>query len=406
VALFSSVLGTEGELDSDRTISLPPAVSEAAVFIRGVLEDHAFSGRPLWPFVPSSLYAAFLAGETGDAHIVVITWDASLHGWGMVLRWWANREGKVIIGTLPDSDDMRHQVRREALAGVLAFDAAALELDLSDAVVILRNDAAGALAAFKKGSFTSTFLQQCAMRSCLAQRKARCQVLTLHAPGRVLVEEGVDDHSRDGALEVAGPVSSRLVRQRALSLAASCGWTLTVDAFASASNSLLPRFFARYAEPTAEAEDAFAVTDWAVSTCPSCGRDHHETLFASPPPLLNAFVAKARADGARAVVVTPLAVSAPWWNKLLRASVVRNDEGFLRIRKQQSQLGSDAEGELAIFAVDFATLSSRARSALPSPPCGCAAVFRGRPPGGSPVDQAERARIHQELQAVGLALRP
>jgi hypothetical protein len=407
VALFSSVLGTEGELDSDRTISLPPAVSEAAVFIRGVLEDHAFPGRPLWPFVPSSLYAAFLAGETGDAHIVVITWDASLHGWGMVLRWWANREGKVIIGTLPDSDDMRHQVRREALAGVLAFDAAALELDLSDAVVILRNDAAGALAAFKKGSFTSTFLQQCAMRSCLAQRKARCQVLTLHAPGRVLVEEGVDDHSRDGALEVAGPVSSRLVRQRALSLAASCGWTLTVDAFASASNSLLPRFFARYAEPTAEAEDAFAVSDWAVSTCPSCGRDHHETLFAfPPPPLLNAFVAKARADGARAVVVTPLAVAAPWWNKLLRASVVRNDEGFLRIRKQQSQLGSDAEGELAIFAVDFATLSSRARSTLPSPPCGCAAVFRGRPPGGSPVDQAERARIHQELQAVGLALRP
>jgi hypothetical protein len=189
VALFSSVLGTEGELDSDSTISLPPAISEAAVFIRGVLEDHAFSGRP-------------------------------------------------------DSDDMRHQVRREALAGVLAFNAAALELDLSDAVVILSNDAAGALAAFKKGSFASTFLQQCSMRSCLAQRQARCQVLTLHAPGRVLVKEGVDNHSRSAALEVAGPVSSRLVRQRALALAASCGWTLTVDAFASASNSLLPRFFA------------------------------------------------------------------------------------------------------------------------------------------------------------------
>ena len=54
------------------------------------------------------------------------------------------------------------------------------------------------------------------------------------------------------------------------------------------------------------------------------------------------------------VVVTPLAVSAPWWNKLLRASVVPNEEGYLRVRKQQSQLGSDVEGELAIFAVDFA----------------------------------------------------
>jgi hypothetical protein len=170
----------------------------------------------------------------------------------MVLRWWANRDGKVIIGTLPDSDDTRHQVRREALAGVLAFEAAALELDLSDAVVILRNDAAGALSPFKKGSFSSTFLQQCAMRSCIAHWQARCQVLTLHAPGRVLVEEGVDDHSRAGALDVSGPVSSRGVRQRVLALAASCGWSLTVDAFTSASNSLLPRFFARYAEPTAE----------------------------------------------------------------------------------------------------------------------------------------------------------
>ncbi len=41
----------------------------------------------------------------------------------MVLSWWANIDGKVIIGTLPDSVDMRHQVRREALAGVLALEA-------------------------------------------------------------------------------------------------------------------------------------------------------------------------------------------------------------------------------------------------------------------------------------------
>ena len=408
VALFSSVLGSEGELDSDRVIVLPPAVSEAAVFIRGVLEDHAYTGCPLWPPVPSTLHAAFLAGETGAAHVVIITWDASLHGWGMVLRWWANVAGKVIIGTLPDSEDMRHQVRREALAGVLALEAAALEVDLSDAIVILRNDAVGALSAFKKGSFSSTFLQQCAMRSCVTQRRVRCQLLTLHAPGRVLVDEGVDDHSRAGALEVAGPVSSPLVRRRALALAASCGWSLTLDVFASATNSLLPRFFARYAEPAAEAEDAFTVPDWACSTCPACGCPHRESLFAfPPPPLLNAFVAKARADGARAVVVTPLAVSAPWWNKLLRASVVPNAEGYLRVRKQQSQLGSDVEGELAIFAVDFAPVSSRSRSLAPSPPCDRAAAFRGRPlSGGSPADQAERARIHADLQAVGQALRP
>jgi hypothetical protein len=57
------------------------------VFIRGVLEDFATRGRPLWPFVPSTLHAAFLAGETGSVHIVVITWDSFVHGWGAVLRW-------------------------------------------------------------------------------------------------------------------------------------------------------------------------------------------------------------------------------------------------------------------------------------------------------------------------------
>jgi hypothetical protein len=144
-----------------------------------------------------------------------------------------------------------------------------------------------------------------------------------------------------------------LVRDRASALAQALGWELTVDAFASESNSLLPRFFARYAEPQAEAEDAFAVGDWDRSKCPFCGLYQRETLYAFPPTaLLNRFVAKARADGARAILVTPLAVSAPYWSKLLRASVVPNADGFLRVRRQQAAPpDSDAPGELAIFAI-------------------------------------------------------
>ena len=408
VALISSVIGTEDKPDYDRMVALPPAITEATTFIRGVLEDYAFRGRPLWPFVPSTLYAAFLAGETGSARIVTVTWDASLHGWGMVLRWWANRDGKVIVGTLPDSDDMRHQVRRETLAGVLSIEAASREVDLRDAVVILRNDAVGALSALRKGSFKSTFLQQCAMRTCRLEHSLGCNTLHLHAPGRVLIEEGVDDLSRDRAIEVAGPVSGPLLRQKALQLAQSLGWRLTVDSFASESNSLLPRFFARYAEPSAEAEDAFTVGDWDQSVCPACGLSHRETLFAyPPPPLLNRFVAKARADGARAIIVTPLAVSAPYWSKLLRASVVDNRKAYIRLRYQQDcPPGSDAAGELAIFAVDFSADSSRTRATQPAPPCGGEADFRGRPAAGSPHDQAERRRIHDELAAANLALRP
>jgi hypothetical protein len=279
----------------------------------------------------------------------------------MVLRWWANPDGKVIVGSLPDSDDMQHQVRREALGGTLAFDAASRELDMTDAWVVMRNDAVGALAALRKGCSSSTFLQLCAMRLAMLHRTARCHPLFLHAPGSALVPEGVDGLSRDTAAEVAGPVSSPLVRHRASALAQALGWELTVDAFASESNSLLPRFFARYAEPQAEAEDAFAVGDWDRSRCPFCGLLQRETLYAFPPSaLLNLFVAKARADGARAILVTPVAVSAPYWSKLLRASVVPNTDGFLRVRRQQAAPSdSDAPGELAIFAVDFSPWSNR-----------------------------------------------
>jgi len=401
VAFFSSVIGTEDDPDYDRVIFLPSAVSDAAVYLRGVLEEHAFSGVPLWPFVPSTLYAAFLAGETGLARVVVITWDASQFGWGMVLRSWDNPAGKVVVGTLPDSPDMQHQVRREACGGCLAFEAAAQLVDLHGATVIFRNDAVGALTAFRKGSFRSTFLQQCAMRLCRHMRPLQCSPLFLHAPGRVLIEEGVDDASRSLAQEIAGPVSGPLLRKRVLAAAEALGWRITVDAFASHANALVPRFFARYAEPMAEAEDAFTVGDWACSLCPSCGCLHREVLFAYPPTrLITRFIAKARADGIQAVVVVPLAVSAPYWARLLKASVSKDPRGYTVVRKQQqAEPATDAAGNLAIFPVDFWGEKSRLRGDSCVPRCGSEAAFRGRPLTGSIADQADRARILSELRS-------
>ena len=401
-AFFSSIIGTEDDPENGhRQISLAPAVSDAAVFLRGVLDEHAFSGVPLWPFVPSTLYAAFLAGETGSAHIVAITWDASVFGWGMVLRWKGNLEGKVVVGTLPDTPDMRIQVRREALGGCLAFEATERLLDLRNATIIFRNDAIGALSAFRKGSFPSTFLQQCSMRLCRRQRPHRCSPLYLHAPGRVLVDEGVDDTSRSMAQEVAGPVSSSYLRDIVLKAAQRLGWHITLDAFASHENAMVPRFYARYAEPMAEAEDAFTVGDWACSRCPACQRLHREVLFAYPPLwLIPRFLAKARADGIRAVVVVPLAVSAPYWARLLQASVSSDPKGYTAIRKQQqADPASDAACNLAVFPVDFWANRTRTRGEPCTPGCGSEALFRGRPLAGSVEDQADRARIHSELRS-------
>jgi hypothetical protein len=154
-----------------------------------------------------------------------------------------------------------------------------------------------------------------------------------------------------------------------------------------------------YAEPRAEAEDASAVGDWDRSRCPFCGLCQQEVLYAFPPTvLLKRFVAKAQADGARAILVTPLAVSAPYWSKLLRASVVTNADGFLRVLRQQSAPpDSDVPGELAIFAVDFSPWSYRRRPDAPLLPCGMEACFRGRDPCCSPTDQADRQRIRAEM---------
>ena len=104
-------------------------------------------------------------------------------------------------------------------------------------------------------------------------------------------------------------------------------------------------------------------------------------------------------------MVTPLSVSAPYWNKLLRASVVPNGASYVRIQRQAADVDSDARGELALFVVDFTRYSTRACLAHCLPPYGRELAFRGRPPAGSPADTAERARIHKELDRVGLALR-
>jgi hypothetical protein len=173
----------------------------------------------------------------------------------------------------------------------------------------------GALAAFRKGSFSSMFLQQCSMRLARAMPPRRASLLCLHAPGLVLIDEGVDDLFRNATIDITGPVMDPYLLQRIPCLLAHCGWSITVDAFASTDNALMPSFFARYTEPAAEAEDTFVVPDGAVSPCPHCGSYHREVLYAFlPSALVNRFVAKASADGVCAIMVVPvpLAVYAPY----------------------------------------------------------------------------------------------
>ncbi len=63
--------------DYDRELRVSERARRALDFMRKAVEKYGHSCQPLWPVVPSLLYGAFLAGEECDAHVLVITFDAT-----------------------------------------------------------------------------------------------------------------------------------------------------------------------------------------------------------------------------------------------------------------------------------------------------------------------------------------
>jgi hypothetical protein len=207
----------------------------------------------------------------------------------------------------------------------------------------------------------------------------------LHAPGTVMKAEGVDDLSRAVARSIRASTSSLALREKVAAEAERwLGTPLSLDLFATADNALVPRFFSRFPEPLAEGIDALAQPDWGRSRCPHCGALHRECVFAFlPRALLSAFVAKARADGLRGIVIVPFTPSDPAWPALASVSltVIAGQKDRCLILPNSAQFvskGEDLGGaqRLAILAVDFSRWSSRSSAGVVSP---CAAHGKHRP---------------------------
>jgi hypothetical protein len=276
--------------------------------------------------------------------------------------------------------------------------------------------ASAAIAAFRKGSPQSGPLQRCALRLSRAAALVDVDCLPLHVPGLTLVAEGVDGASRSGSElgeganvdNVRGPAVSGSLWRAISTAVADAGWgTVTVDAFASESNARAPRFWSRFFEPGSEALDALCVPDWSRSLCPTCGVLHREVVYAFPPPqFLRPAVEKACADRALCVLVVPVAILAPHWNKLLAASVLPRRapylDGFFRVRDPTRSVAwsgsSDAPAELAVFACDFGHLSPRV-SLPPLSTCPGAFARRRRHLCGSEDDSRVQHRIREALLA-------
>ncbi len=241
-------------------------------------------------------YAALLSGEEKSL-LCALTWNASLVGWAALGRWWA-RSGSIwelrqllLVGSWPVGWDTSEQPFREALGGALAFEGFAQAVDIQGFSCILRNDAAAAIASFRKGSTKSRQMQRCALRLDRAAASVNVDLLPYHVPGLTLVAEGIDGASRAGedfgqganVDSILGPTVSDHLWQLVCRAAGDAGLGgFTVDAFASESNTRAPRFWSRFHEPGSEAISALCVPNWARSLCLTCGVMHREVLFLHP----------------------------------------------------------------------------------------------------------------------------
>lgn len=406
----------------DRPVAVTDEMRQLGGEVVDVIERYHDRGMPLWPPVASTLYRLMLDQRAG-APVFALTWDASPDGWAALLRWWdldqagGEPRTQLLVGTWPPGAEVAEQAHREALAAPLALEAACARVALGGMVGIFRNDAAAAIGALRKGCSKSAVMHDAARRFNRVCAREDIDPLLWHVSGLRLVEEGIDGASRGGTdfgpdanvESVLGPRATDALWERIRQAAASAGWAVTIDLFASAANARAARFCSRFPEPHAEAFDAFSVLSWAHSRCPQCGQWHAEVAYAFPPPaMVRATVRKAMADGARILLVVPVAILAPYWHKLVAASVLTRHpakDGFVRIKHAHRYL-TDAAGyeprELAIFACDFSALApDHSPPGGATPPCAGAFARRPRHRCGSADDLRDRLALREAMEAQG-----
>ena len=204
-----------------------------------------------------------------------------MHGWGAIILASADSEGYAVAGGFREAhsllgadfplplDRVRHKcIARASRAfsqrGTPASQLSPLRADSGR----LRGDAPG----HGQGKLAVAYVarHRSSLPGAVPRRRRRSS--TLYARCRRGHQGG--GHRRpvaDGARALRASEPTQLLRSLVAAGARRHGEIVTIDVFASGDNSAVPRFFALYAEPTAEGVNAFAQPSWAVSHCPACG---------------------------------------------------------------------------------------------------------------------------------------
>ena len=123
------------QFDWEESMEVSARAHRALDFVARALREKGSAGQPMWPIVPSSLYCAFAEGRLRDLRVLVILYDASVYGWGAIIRESADSEGYAVAGGFREAHNLlgagfllpldsvsspAAQVHREGLACLLA----------------------------------------------------------------------------------------------------------------------------------------------------------------------------------------------------------------------------------------------------------------------------------------------
>ena len=90
----------------DAKLALSPRAARALRLAIHALADYTPRGIPMWPLIASSLYGAFLDGCLRNLEVLVITFDASVHGLGACARTSPCDPGLVLVGGFRELDNL------------------------------------------------------------------------------------------------------------------------------------------------------------------------------------------------------------------------------------------------------------------------------------------------------------
>ena len=330
------------------------------------------TGQPIWPINPAAALHAFQNG-TAPAGTTVVTAHCSPSRWGLTIRTRPNAHPRALHGPWTDATSLLaapwiaqpafseagapiEAPHGLALAVVLGLSAAAPTLDLSARRVVVLVPCTRTTTALRHGSCKDPCLQDIVLLLSAARLHLRALDMAFlpclpPSPAPPLSPEHLAKALQDSSTPALHGLAHRLAQAASLQL--------TIDLFASTTNTACPRFISSRPEAAAEACDAFLHPSWSSSLCPWCKTARPDFIFLFPPhDRVAEAIRRASQDQAHGIAVLPCATTSPWWLTAITASQTRVHrlQPYHRLRCSHTLLSHGTFGpgaRLAVFHFDF-----------------------------------------------------